>query len=60
MGLYVIGELDLPRYTRCLLQQTQDTIAGITVSSQYKPRIDTDKFPVVDTRPMTNMVWGGN
>jgi hypothetical protein len=25
--------------------------------SQYKPKIDMDKFPVVNTRPMSSMVW---
>lgn len=34
----------------------QDTIAGVTISSQYKPQIDVNEFPVVDTRPMTDMV----
>ncbi len=36
----------------------QDAIAGVTISSQYKPQIDVNKFPVVDTRPMTDMVHG--
>jgi hypothetical protein len=34
----------------------QDTIAGVTISSQYKPKIASDKFPVLDTRPKTDMV----
>jgi hypothetical protein len=34
----------------------QDAIAGVTINSQYKPQIDVNKFPVVDTRPMTDMV----
>ena len=35
----------------------QETIAGVTTMSQYKPKIDMDKFPVVNTRPMSSMVW---
>ncbi|KAI9460032.1 P-loop containing nucleoside triphosphate hydrolase protein [Russula earlei] len=34
---------------------SSDAIAGVTISSQYKPRINTDLFPVMDTRPKTNM-----
>lgn len=37
----------------------QDAIAGVTISSQYKPQIDVNEFPVVDTRPMTDMVNEG-
>jgi type IV secretory pathway VirB9-like protein len=37
----------------------QDTIAGVTTVSQYKPKIDMDKFPVVNTRPKTSMVRMG-
>ena len=42
-----------------LSQQIQDAIAGITVSSQYKPQIEANEFPVVNTRPMTDMVKEG-
>ncbi|KAI9446595.1 P-loop containing nucleoside triphosphate hydrolase protein [Lactarius indigo] len=34
---------------------SSDAIAGVTISSQYKPQIDVNEFPVVDTRPMTDM-----
>lgn len=45
--------------TRYSSQQMQDAIAGVTISSQYKPQIDMNEFPVVDTRPMTDMVNEG-
>jgi hypothetical protein len=45
-----------PFCTRYSSQQMQDAIAGVTISSQYKPQIDVNEFPVVDTRPMTDMV----
>ncbi|KAH9060008.1 P-loop containing nucleoside triphosphate hydrolase protein [Lactarius vividus] len=35
---------------------SSDAVAGVTISSQYKPQIDVNEFPVVDTRPMTEMV----
>ncbi|KAH9079272.1 P-loop containing nucleoside triphosphate hydrolase protein [Lactarius deliciosus] len=34
---------------------SSDAVAGVTISSQYKPQIDVNEFPVVDTRPMTDM-----
>ncbi|KAH9966525.1 P-loop containing nucleoside triphosphate hydrolase protein [Russula dissimulans] len=34
---------------------SSDAIAGVTMSSQHRPKIDTDAFPVMDTRPKTNM-----
>ena len=55
MRLYIIGERN-HLCTRYPSQKMQDTIAGITISSQYKPQIDVNEFPVVDTRPMTDMV----
>ncbi|KAI0273477.1 Sec63 Brl domain-containing protein [Gloeopeniophorella convolvens] len=34
---------------------SSDSIAGVTVSSQYKPKLKTSLFPVQDTRPMTSL-----
>ncbi|KAI0306724.1 P-loop containing nucleoside triphosphate hydrolase protein, partial [Multifurca ochricompacta] len=50
----VIAQLTKPSQS-IYVYMSSDTIAGVTTSSQYKPRIDLDSFPVADTRPMTSM-----
>lgn len=34
----------------------QDTYAGVTVSTVYKPNVGSSAFPVMDTRPQDSLV----
>ncbi|KAI9466064.1 P-loop containing nucleoside triphosphate hydrolase protein [Lactarius psammicola] len=50
----VTAQLTKPSQSICVYMSS-DAIAGVTISSQYKPQIDVNEFPVADTRPMTDM-----